>query len=92
MDIKKWIRARYAAKKPVNLPAVARERSDILEKVFAGPKPRGWRRSLIERKMDLCFSNLKKHHLGLYNVISATGWGRERLVTLPRPKGKHTVH
>jgi hypothetical protein len=47
---------------------------------------------LIEGKMDLCYSNLKKHHLGLYNVISATGWGRERLVTLPRLKGKHTVH
>ena len=51
MDIKKWIRARYAAKKPLNLHAVARWPA-ILEKVFAGPKPLGWRRCLIDAGVD----------------------------------------
>lgn len=45
MDITQWIRSRAAARQPLNIHAVWREHSELLELAFAGPTPRGWRRS-----------------------------------------------
>ena len=52
MDTTHWIRSRAATGQPLNLHAVMRERPDLLEHVFAGPTPRGWRRSLIDAGVD----------------------------------------
>jgi len=52
MDITQWIRSRAATGQPLNLHAVARERPDLLELAFAGPTPRGWRRSLMDAGVD----------------------------------------
>ena len=48
MKLSKWIRSRAATQQPLNLHAVTRERPDLLELAFAGPTPRGWRRSLMD--------------------------------------------
>jgi hypothetical protein len=52
MNITKWIRSRAASGQALNLHAVARERPDLLELAFAGPTPRGWRRSLMDAGVD----------------------------------------
>lgn len=52
MDLTRWIRSRAASGQPLNLHAVQRERPDLLELAFAGPSPRGWRRSLIDAGVD----------------------------------------
>ena len=52
MNLTKWIRSRAATQQPLNLHAVARERPDLLELAFAGPTPRGWRRSLVDAGVD----------------------------------------
>ncbi|MEI6674837.1 MAG: hypothetical protein WCO57_06635 [Verrucomicrobiota bacterium] len=52
MKLSKWIRSRAATQQPLNLHAVARERPDLLELAFAGPTPRGWRRSLMDAGVD----------------------------------------
>lgn len=48
MRIAKWIKSQAAAGDALNLHAVARNRSDLLEKAFAGSAPRGWYRSLVD--------------------------------------------
>ena len=52
MDLTKWIRSQAATRQPLNLHAVARARPDLLEQAFAGPAPRGWRRSLMDAGVD----------------------------------------
>ena len=52
MDITNWIRSQAATGQPLNIHAVQRERPDLLEQAFAGPTPRGWRRSLIDAGVD----------------------------------------
>ena len=52
MDLTSWIRSRAATRQPLNIHAVARERPDLLEQAFAGPAPRGWRRSLLDAGVD----------------------------------------
>ncbi len=52
MDITQWIRSQAATGQPLNIHAVQRERPDLLEQAFAGPTPRGWRRSLIDAGVD----------------------------------------
>jgi hypothetical protein len=52
MDLTHWIRSRAATGQPLNTHAVARERPDLLDLAFAGPAPRGWRRSLIDAGVD----------------------------------------
>ena len=52
MDVTRWIRSRAAVEQPLNLHAVRREQPDLLEQAFAGPSPRGWRRTLIAAGVD----------------------------------------
>ena len=52
MDLTQWIRSQAATRRPLNIHAVQRERPDLLEQAFAGPAPRGWRRSLIDAGVD----------------------------------------
>ena len=52
MDLTKWIRSRAVSKQALNLHAVMRERPDLIEQAFAGPNPRGWRKSLIDAGVD----------------------------------------
>ena len=52
MDITNWIRSQAATGQPLNIHAVQRERPDLLEQAFAGPTPRGWRRSLRDAGVD----------------------------------------
>jgi hypothetical protein len=52
MNVTHWIRSRAEQGQPLNLHAVMRERPDILENVFAGQSPLGWRKSLIAAGVD----------------------------------------
>ncbi len=52
MNGTKWIQARAASGQALNLHAVQRERPDLLKQAFAGPSPRGWRRTLIGAGVD----------------------------------------
>jgi len=52
MDPTQWIRSQAATGQPLNLHAVGRVRPDLLELAFAGPAPRGWRRSLMDAGVD----------------------------------------
>ncbi|MEI7912559.1 MAG: SEL1-like repeat protein [Verrucomicrobiota bacterium] len=52
MELTQWIRSQAATGQPLNIHAVQRERPDLLEQAFAGPAPRGWRRSLIDAGVD----------------------------------------
>ena len=50
--VTEWIRSRAASGEPLNLHAVNREAPEILRHVFRGPKPHGWRRSLLDAGVD----------------------------------------
>ena len=52
MKLSKWILSQAATRQPLNIHAVARVRPDLLEQAFAGPAPRGWRRSLMDAGVD----------------------------------------
>ncbi len=52
MELTQWIRSQAATGQPLNIHAVQRERPDLLDVAFAGPAPRGWRRSLIDAGVD----------------------------------------
>lgn len=48
MEDVEWIKSQAAAKQPLNLHAVARNRPALLKAAYSGRSPRGWHRTLVE--------------------------------------------